>query len=1037
MKKIAIYAGRFQPFHQGHLSAYNKLVDEFGRENVYVVSSDPKVTDERNPFTFSEKKNIINSIFDIPSENIVKVKSPYGPKEVLDKFDKDNTMFVTAVGEKDADRLRRGRYFRAWDDGDEDIPYSKGGYFITVPNFEMGGDVMSATKIREKLGNPNIPTQDKIDFFKDVYGKFDRKLFQSMTNTLVKKNGKRAEDLIDKPEPEEKEKLLRNPDKSAGTVKKTADLLRKKVRNPQTRRDILVKTALNYDKNHPAYKAARKLFGEGRQIGKSGAVREIFESVLLENALINQFNSLIDKYTLPSQGRDQLRIDPTDEVDDIEEKVKRAYKLGIFYYPLVYAVMTAQDDDFDDVSDYEPHSNNDKLGGPKPKRTKPVPVPDPGETFPIASDGEQGDGQQGAFEGKEKPGSSTERVRKYYRNNREKVRKHLKKTQDDRVARNRDRRKAEKKHGKDYMKDKDVHHPKGPHGGETRIVKKDHGPDKKKKNEDDIPGGLADKDNPDTLSKQHKVDKKKILQQLKMGIKVEMEHTNDPKKAAEIALDHIKEDPDYYTKLKTIEPHHEQGMVKEGGAAGHMMHPYEDMDLTFGEYKEMIMQGLLGDFGEGGTASEKLDGQNISFSVIDGQVRFARNKGHVKNRGQNSLSVRGMMDKFEGRGAITRAFVGAAKDLEKTIKHIPADKVQEIFDNGSKFMSTEIILPDSQNVIPYDKSVLVFHGTIEYDEAGNAVSFDSHAGNVFNDHVQEYASAKQDIFGMQGPQIISFDDDDTKENAEKTKEYFGEIDRLKNEFNLQDSDKVAQYYAKWWQREVSKELSKAEIKHDPEDVEDLVKRFAFGDKSKRLSAFENKEVARWASEYQKTRLKDVKKVVQNPFEMLFLKAGADSLKRVEGLLAANNPGAVDQIKKEIDQAMKSVSAEEASARADKLRKEFERLQQVGIDKLVPSEGIVFIYKGQPYKFTGTFAPINQLLGTFKFGGPPQQEPTGGQPTGAGEPENDKQFIKQFYGEKIRNPLTGKEITVQSALTYDKTHPAYKVAQQFLQQKMGG
>jgi len=75
---------------------------------------------------------------------------------------------------------------------------------------------------------------------------------------------------------------------------------------------------------------------------------------------------------------------------------------------------------------------------------------------------------------------NTEATRRYNKRHPEKVKAYLEKTQDDRVARNRDRRKAVKKHGKTYMADKDVHHPKGPHGGKTLTVKKDHGPDKKK-----------------------------------------------------------------------------------------------------------------------------------------------------------------------------------------------------------------------------------------------------------------------------------------------------------------------------------------------------------------------------------------------------------------------------------------------------------------------------------------------------------------------------------------------------------------------------
>jgi hypothetical protein len=38
--------------------------------------------------------------------------------------------------------------------------------------------------------------------------------------------------------------------------------------------------------------------------------------------------------------------------------------------------------------------------------------------------------------------------------------------------------------------------------------------------------------------------------ELRMGIRVEMEHTKDPKKAEKIALDHLAENPFYYTQLK-------------------------------------------------------------------------------------------------------------------------------------------------------------------------------------------------------------------------------------------------------------------------------------------------------------------------------------------------------------------------------------------------------------------------------------------------------------------------------------------------------
>ena len=75
--------------------------------------------------------------------------------------------------------------------------------------------------------------------------------------------------------------------------------------------------------------------------------------------------------------------------------------------------------------------------------------------------------------------SPTERTRRYNRRHPEKVKQYLRKTVDDRVARNKDRKKAVAKYGEAKMKNHDVHHPNGPSKGNWRLAKKDHGPDKK------------------------------------------------------------------------------------------------------------------------------------------------------------------------------------------------------------------------------------------------------------------------------------------------------------------------------------------------------------------------------------------------------------------------------------------------------------------------------------------------------------------------------------------------------------------------------
>jgi len=61
--------------------------------------------------------------------------------------------------------------------------------------------------------------------------------------------------------------------------------------------------------------------------------------------------------------------------------------------------------------------------------------------------------------------------------------------------------------------------------------------------QDQLPGGKADKNQPTDFDPK----------ELAMGIRVEMEHTKNARLAKEIAMDHLKEIPDYYTRLAKME----------------------------------------------------------------------------------------------------------------------------------------------------------------------------------------------------------------------------------------------------------------------------------------------------------------------------------------------------------------------------------------------------------------------------------------------------------------------------------------------------
>ena len=72
--------------------------------------------------------------------------------------------------------------------------------------------------------------------------------------------------------------------------------------------------------------------------------------------------------------------------------------------------------------------------------------------------------------------------------------------------------------------------------------------------------------------------------------------------------------------------------INEGGAYGHLEHPFEDIGLTFLDLEEMLTATVNGAFGPENFVQEKTDGQNIMISWKNGQLIAARNKDRKSTR---------------------------------------------------------------------------------------------------------------------------------------------------------------------------------------------------------------------------------------------------------------------------------------------------------------------------------------------------------------------------------------------------------------------
>ena len=92
---------------------------------------------------------------------------------------------------------------------------------------------------------------------------------------------------------------------------------------------------------------------------------------------------------------------------------------------------------------------------------------------------------------------------------------------------------------------------------------------------DEIPGGLSSgKTMKDFVQKYNSNEyyansqmAEHIKEKIKQGVKVEMEHTTDPKVAFEIAKDHVWEDLNYYDKLQKMEEYVDKKGVEHVAAA--------------------------------------------------------------------------------------------------------------------------------------------------------------------------------------------------------------------------------------------------------------------------------------------------------------------------------------------------------------------------------------------------------------------------------------------------------------------------------------
>jgi hypothetical protein len=400
-----------------------------------------------------------------------------------------------------------------------------------------------------------------------------------------------------------------------------------------------------------------------------------------------------------------------------------------------------------------------------------------------------------------------------------------------------------------------------------------------------------------------------------------------------------------------------ESMLLEGGAYGHMSHPFDDMNLTFGDLKDIITKALEGNLE---LTREKTDGQALAISWKNGRLIAARNKGHLANAGANAMGIEEVEAKFGGRGGLTDAYNFAMKDLSAAIQSLTNAQRDKIFKEGQCFMNLEVIWPESVNVIPYGQALLVFHNTTCYNEKGEAISADQSAAKILAGMIKQVNAEVQSKYTIQGPPVVELPKNTDLE--QKKAGYLSKLSKLENQFGLSDSNEVANYHAAWWGNFIDKN---APFEVDKITKDSLIRRWGFYDTSFRLNTIANSELKAWAIAHDKMNVAKQQKANIKPFEEIFLGVGADVLSFMSSVLTVNPDSAVRSMKNRLKDVADKVRSGGDIVMIAKLQSELERLDKLGgIEKIVPTEGIVFVYNGGVYKLTGSFAPLNKLINIF-------------------------------------------------------------------------
>jgi len=391
-----------------------------------------------------------------------------------------------------------------------------------------------------------------------------------------------------------------------------------------------------------------------------------------------------------------------------------------------------------------------------------------------------------------------------------------------------------------------------------------------------------------------------------------------------------------------------------GGAAGHLMHLYDDLDLSFRKFVQILSDASKGKL----VGSEKVDGFNLYLSFCNGTAIGARNKSDMLTGGLDAKKMTAR--EFAGGEEVKNIFLKALSSFEKAIRNLPEDTQEKLFQNCTIYYNAELLGPLVKNVINYDKNVISIHrsnhkqlinGEIHpYDETSTAKYLD----DIINK--TEEKDTGSDFF-LRRDAIVKLKGLSDKTDLQIAK---ARIDKLLSSSKLSDSNTIGDYLKFHLYSEIEKKLPE----FSKEIKKNIINNVVSGEKLAIPTGLTKETRSRISLFRQEAKI--IIKNVLLPLEEIITDFSIAMLEGLESAYIIDNKKEVARLRSEVAHAIKAIQTSGNKEAVDILIRQLKKLKSE--ERInTPVEGFVFTYGDKVYKFTGAFAPVNQLLGLFKYG----------------------------------------------------------------------